>query len=137
LASSGLIALPAGIVIMLGAEVGTCADTLLSTIGRGSAALRRVFHLLFNLESAILDIILAPQLVKLAQLISGRAGVGRQVANAQMLFNILGVVLVIGFLPAIAYLLARLVRDNQADFERQQRKQKQEEAEKFAFKQMC
>lgn len=122
---------------MLGAEVGTCADTLLSTIGRGSAALRRVFHLLFNLESAILDIILAPQLVKLAQLISGRAGVGRQVANAQMLFNILGVVLVIGFLPAIAYLLARLVRDNQADFERQQRKQKQEEAEKFAFKQMC
>ncbi|HEY9769571.1 MAG TPA: Na/Pi symporter [Coleofasciculaceae cyanobacterium] len=137
MASSGLIALPAGIVIMLGAEVGTCADTLLSTIGRGSAALRRVFHLLFNLESAILDIILAPQLVKLAQLISGRAGVGRQVANAQMLFNILGVVLVIGFLPAIAYLLARLVRDNQADFERQQRKQKQEEAEKFAFKQMC
>jgi phosphate:Na+ symporter len=34
LASSGLIALPAGIAIMLGAEVGTCADTLLSTIAR-------------------------------------------------------------------------------------------------------
>ena len=117
---------------MLGAEVGTCADTLLSTIGRGSAALRTgVFHLLFNLGSAILGIIFAPQLVQLAQLISGGAGVGRQVANAQMLFNILGVVLVIGFLPAIAYLLARLVPDNQADFERQQRqKQKQKEAER-------
>jgi phosphate:Na+ symporter len=132
LASSGLIALPAGIAIMLGAEVGTCADTLLSTIGRGSAALRTgVFHFLFNLVSAILGIIFAPQLVQLAQAISGGAGVGRQVANAQMLFNILGVVLAIGFLPAIANLLARLIPDNQADFERQQRQQqKQEKAER-------
>lgn len=46
LAGSGLIGLPAGIAIMLGAEVGTCADTLVSTIGRGSAALRTgLFHL--------------------------------------------------------------------------------------------
>jgi phosphate:Na+ symporter len=132
LASSGLIALPAGIAIMLGAEVGTCADTLLSTIGRGSAALRTgVFHFLFNLISAILGIIFAPQLVQLAQAISGGAGVGRQVANAQMLFNILGVVLAIGFLPVIANLLTRLIPDNQADFERQQRQQqKQEKAER-------
>jgi phosphate:Na+ symporter len=132
LASSGLIALPAGIAIMLGAEVGTCADTLLSTIGRGSAALRTgVFHFLFNLSSAILGIIFAPQLVQLAQVLSGGAGVGRQVANAQMLFNILGVVLAIGFLPAIASILARLIPDNQTDFERQQRqKQKQEKAER-------
>ncbi len=40
LAGSGLISLPAGIAIMLGAEVGTCADTLVATIGRGRAALR-------------------------------------------------------------------------------------------------
>jgi phosphate:Na+ symporter len=122
LASSGLIALPAGIAIMLGAEVGTCADTLLSTIGRGSAALRTgVFHFLFNLISAILGIIFAPQLVQLAQAISGGAGVGRQVANAQMLFNILGVVLAIGFLPVIASTLAHFIPDTQADVERRQR----------------
>ena len=35
LASSRLISLPAGIAIMLGAEVGTCSDTLLATLGRG------------------------------------------------------------------------------------------------------
>jgi phosphate:Na+ symporter len=34
LASSGLISLPAGIAIMLGAEIGTCADTLLATVGQ-------------------------------------------------------------------------------------------------------
>ncbi|MGL5795765.1 MAG: Na/Pi symporter, partial [Waterburya sp.] len=131
LAGSGLIDLPAGIAIMLGAEVGTCADTLVSTIGRGSAALRTgVFHLLFNLASAALGIIFAPQLVQVSQLISGGGGVGRQVANAQMLFNILGVVLVIGFLPAIASILTRLIPDNQADLERRERqKQKQKEVE--------
>ncbi|BAZ44248.1 putative transporter [Chondrocystis sp. NIES-4102] len=124
LASSGLIALPAGIAIMLGAEVGTCADTLLATIGRGSAALRTgVFHLLFNLISAALGIVFAPQLVQLAQAISGDGGVGRQVANAQMLFNILGVVLVIGFLPAVARILTRLIPDKQADLERRQRQE--------------
>jgi phosphate:Na+ symporter len=122
LASSGLIDLPAGIAIMLGAEVGTCADTLLSTIGRGSAALRTgVFHFLFNLVSASLGILFAPQLVKLALAISGGAGVGRQVANAQMLFNILGVVLVIGFLPVISNVLAKFIPDTQADIERRQR----------------
>ncbi|NJN86045.1 MAG: Na/Pi cotransporter family protein [Leptolyngbyaceae cyanobacterium SL_7_1] len=127
LASSGLIALPAGIAIMLGAEVGTCADTLLATVGRGSAALRTgLFHFGFNLTSAILGIIFAPQLVRLAQALSGGAGVGRQVANAQMLFNILGVVLVIGFLPLIARLLARFVPDTAADEERRQRQEEKQ-----------
>lgn len=42
LAGSGLVSLPAGIAIMLGAEVGTCADTLVATIGRGRPALRCV-----------------------------------------------------------------------------------------------
>lgn len=127
LASSGLIALPAGIAIMLGAEVGTCADTLLSTIGRGSAALRTgVFHFGFNLVSAGLGILFTPQLVQLAQAISGGAGVGRQVANAQMLFNILGVVIVIGFLPVITTVLAKFIPDNQADLERRQRQEEKQ-----------
>jgi phosphate:Na+ symporter len=131
LASSGLIALPAGIAIMLGAEIGTCADTLLSTIGRGSAALRTgIFHLLFNLVTAALGIILAPQLAQLAQAVSGGGGVGRQVANAQMLFNILGVILVIGFLPIIANFLKRLIPDSQDDLKRRRRQQqKLEESE--------
>jgi phosphate:Na+ symporter len=42
------------------------------------------------------------------------------VANAQMLFNILGVVLAIGLLPGIARLLTSLVPDTQADVERKQ-----------------
>ncbi|MGL5873228.1 MAG: Na/Pi cotransporter family protein [Xenococcaceae cyanobacterium] len=121
LAGSGLIALPAGIAIMLGAEVGTCADTLVATIGRGSAALRTgLFHLFFNLISAIIGIFLAPQLAQLTQAISGN-DVGRQVANAQMLFNIIDVVAIIGFLPIIARTLEKLIPETNADRERQQR----------------
>lgn len=127
LAGSGLITLPAGIAIMLGAEVGTCADTLLATLGRGSAALRTgVFHLLFNLGSAALGILFAPQLAQLAQTISGGGDVGRQVANAQMLFNILGVILVIGFLPIISRLLERFIPDSQADLERRRRQEEKQ-----------
>lgn len=112
LASSGLISLPAGIAIMLGAEVGTCADTLVATIGRGRPALRTgVFHLLFNLVSAILGILFAPLLVQLVLAISGGAGVGRQIANAQIIFNMIGVVVVIAFLPVIAQFLERLIPD--------------------------
>jgi phosphate:Na+ symporter len=112
LASSGLISLPAGIAIMLGAEVGTCADTLVATIGRGRPALRTgVFHLLFNVASAILGIIFAPLLVQFVEAISGGAGVGRQVANAQILFNFIGVGVVILFLPMVARLLEKLIPD--------------------------
>ncbi len=116
LASSGLISLPAGVAIMLGAEVGTCADTLLATVGRGRSALRTgLFHFLFNLVSAILGIIFAPLLVQLVLAISSGAGVGRQVANAQIIFNLIGVAVVIMFLPAIARLLQKLVPDTNND----------------------
>lgn len=129
LAGSGLITLPAGVAIMLGAEVGTCADTLVSTIGRGSAALRTgIFHFLFNLGGAIVGIIFAPQLVQLAQAISGGGDVGRQVANAQMIFNILGVVLVVGFLPVIARGLEKLIPDRQSDIERRQRQEEKRQS---------
>jgi phosphate:Na+ symporter len=116
LAGSGLISLPAGIAIMLGAEVGTCADTLVATIGRGRPALRTgVFHLLFNLVSAILGIIFAPLLVQLVLAVSGGAGVGRQVANAQIIFNLIGVVVVVAFVPIVAQLLERLIPDAAGD----------------------
>ncbi|BAZ16971.1 putative transporter [Calothrix sp. NIES-4071] len=67
LASQGLVSLPAGVALVLGAEVGTCADTLVATIGRERPALRTgIFHLLFNLTTASIGVLLAAQLAKLA-----------------------------------------------------------------------
>jgi phosphate:Na+ symporter len=116
LASQGLITLPAGIALMLGAEVGTCADTLVATIGRERPAVRTgLFHLIFNVTTAVVGILFAAQLVGLAQWLSSLLGaqndVAREIANAQLIFNVLGVVLVIGFLPLIARLLERVIPD--------------------------
>jgi phosphate:Na+ symporter len=112
LAGSGLISLPTGVAIMLGAEIGTCSDTLLATIGRGRPALRTgVFHMVFNLASACIGVALAPLFVQFIESISGDASVGRKIANAQMIFNCAGVAVALPFLPAIARVLERVLPD--------------------------
>ncbi|WP_193196138.1 Na/Pi cotransporter family protein [Nostoc sp. MG11] len=116
LASQGLVSLPAGIALVLGAEVGTCADTLVATVGRERPAVRTgIFHLLFNVVSASVGILFASQLAGFAQWVSRLAGAGddvaRQIANAQLIFNLLGVALIIGFLPLVARGLERLIPD--------------------------
>lgn len=89
------MSLPASIALMLGAEFGTCADTLGSTIG--SRPVRTgVFHFL-NITSAIEAIIFALQLAQFVLVISGNS-VGRQIANAQVIFKVIGVVVVSGFI---------------------------------------
>ena len=40
LAGQGLLSLSAGVAVMLGAEIGTCADTLVASLGRTRPALR-------------------------------------------------------------------------------------------------
>lgn len=110
LAAQGLISLPAGVALMLGAEIGTCADTLVATIGRSREAVRTgIFHLIFNLSTAAVGIAFAAQLAALAQRVSGGADVARQIANAQVIFNVVGVALFIGFLPLIARGLEKLI----------------------------
>jgi phosphate:Na+ symporter len=118
LASQGLVSLPTGVALVLGAEIGTCADTLVATIGRERPAVRTgVFHLLFNLVSVGVGLLFAEQLIILAQWISWLMGSGddiaRQIANAQLIFNVLGVGGVITFLPSIARGLERLIPERQ------------------------
>jgi phosphate:Na+ symporter len=103
LAMQNLITLPAGIAIMLGAEIGTCADTLVASIGRSREAIRAgMFHLLFN-------IVFAHPFTALVQSISPGAEVSRQIANAHVLFNVAGVALFIGFVPLVAKMLKWLI----------------------------
>ena len=111
LAGQGLITLPAGLAVMLGAEIGTCADTLVASIGRTRAALRAgIFHLGFNIVTAALGVMFIEQLASLARALpGGDDDVARQIANAHVAFNVLGVALFIGFTPQIARLLTRLL----------------------------
>ena len=112
LASKVLISFAASVSVMLGAELGTCADTLVATVGRSRAAIRTgVFHLIFNLITITLGVIFLPLFIRLVLWISGNASIEQKVANAHMLFNGLGVVIMIPFVHWMEQLMKKIVPD--------------------------
>jgi phosphate:Na+ symporter len=114
LAAKGLLTLPAGIAVMLGAELGTCSDTLLATIGRGRAALKTgLFHLIFNATSITLGLLLIRPFTALVLLVAGHADVARQIAHAHVLFNVAGVLLFAPLVPLCQRLLDAWLPDQE------------------------
>ncbi len=117
MAGQGLIALPAGIALAFGANIGTCVTALLASIGRPREALRAsLVHVLFNVAGVLLwlpaigwltDFVvwLSPS----AEALSGAARLAaetpRQIANAHTVFNVANTLL---FLP-LSTQFARLV----------------------------
>ena len=99
LASKGLITITAGIAVMLGAELGTCADTLIASVGRSKAAIKTgLFHLSFNIASIILALVLLHPFSALVLRISQNASAQQTIANAHMLFNTFVVLVMVPFL---------------------------------------
>lgn len=112
LASQGMMTLPAGVAMMLGAEIGTCANTLIATIGRNRSAIRTgVFHLLFNIMTVLLGVLLVERLITFTEWFSDEANLERKIANAHVFFNVGGVLLFVGFLKFIARGLHWLIPD--------------------------
>lgn len=107
----GLITLPAGVAVMLGAEIGTCSDTLVASLGRSADAIRvGVFHLIFNVTTVLLALPFASELANLAQWAMPGAGLARDLANAHILFNTLGVLVAIPLLPMATRVLQAVRR---------------------------
>lgn len=103
LAKQNLISAAGGIAVMLGAELGTCSDTILATIGGKRPAIKTgLFHLLFNLSTILLSLLLFAPFVQFVLWISAGQPIDRIIANAHVLFNVLGVVLVLPFSGIIA-----------------------------------
>jgi phosphate:Na+ symporter len=110
LASKGLISLSGGIAVMLGAELGTCSDTLLATIGRSRQAIRTgLFHLFFNIITIVLGVIFLGVFTRLVLAISGDVDIPRKIANAHMLFNSMGVILLAPFTGLMEKIMIKLV----------------------------
>ena len=113
LAKKGLIELPAAIAVMIGAELGTCADTLLATIRSNRQALKTgMFHLLFNIISISIGLLVFPAFVKLVLAISGNASLQQQVATSHILFNIMGVLAFLPFIKLVEKGLNKLLPDS-------------------------
>ncbi len=123
MASEGLLSLPAGIALALGANIGTAVTTALMGIlsSKSTEAVRAsVVHVLFNVLGTLIWLPLIWLLVDMAVWVSptspelegtarASAEVPRQIANANTLFNVANTLLFIGFTTWFARLAEKLV----------------------------
>jgi phosphate:Na+ symporter len=111
MAASGLIDLPMGIAVILGANVGTCFTAVIAAIGRGRDALRTaLIHVLVNLIGAVIWLILLSTLVDLVEWLNPADTTSpRQLANAHTIFNLVNTVLFLILLTPMVMLVRRIV----------------------------
>lgn len=83
----GIIDLPAGLALIVGANLGTCITVVLTSLGSTLSARRAALsHVLFNFFGVLLFIIFRKPFINLV----GSSGltISRQIANAHTFFNI-------------------------------------------------
>jgi len=127
LGSQGLMSLPAGIGLLLGANVGTTVTALLASIGRPREAQRAaVIHLIFKVVGVLIWVFLVQQLIWLAVQVSpshpelsGTARLAaeapRQIANAHTLFNVANTLLFLPLVNVFVWLVRRVLPDRPGD----------------------
>ena len=125
MASQGLLSLPAGIALILGANVGTCITAVLASIGRPHEAVRAsVVHVVFNILGVAIWLPfleplanavtwLSPRSADLTGLARLAADTPRQIANAHSLFNVVNALVFLPFTTLLAALAERLVPDRE------------------------
>ncbi|MBT9171920.1 MAG: hypothetical protein DDT21_00294 [Syntrophomonadaceae bacterium] len=108
LAQTGRLSLEAGVSLVVGADIGTCVTALLAGLGAGTAARRAALaHLLFNLFSAALVLIIFPLFIPLAAITAD--GAPRQLANAHTLYNLIGAAVLLLLLNPFQRLTEKLL----------------------------
>ena len=123
LGSQGLVSLPAGIALLLGANIGTTVTALLASIGRTREAKRAaVIHLIFKVVGVLIWVFLIDQLIWLTVQVSPSqpelaggarlaAEAPRQIANAHTLFNVANTLLFLPLTNVFVWLVRRLIPD--------------------------
>ncbi len=110
LAKQNLIELTAAVAAMLGAELGTCSDTLLAVIGGKKDAIRAgIFHLLFNLIPITLGLLFFDPFIDLINFLFPNATVARQIANAHVAFSVISVLLFLPFVTPFYNLIRHII----------------------------
>jgi phosphate:Na+ symporter len=110
LGKQDLITIAGGLAVMLGAELGTCSDTLIATINGSRQAIKTgLFHFGYNLLMILLGLLLFSPFVSLVEWISSGQGIDHHIANGHMLFNILGVVIFLPFVGMMERTINRMI----------------------------
>lgn len=111
LSLQGLLPLEAAIPVILGANIGTCATALASSIGTSPEAKRvAMAHIFFKVAGVLLFL---PFIHPFGQLVKLTAtDVPRQIANAHTLFNVALTAIFLPFSSVLARFISALVPEN-------------------------
>lgn len=106
LAREGMLTLSTGVIMIIGADLGTCSTALLASIVMGPTARRAAwFHFFFNLFSLIIALTFYPYLLLVA--IKSAAVLPRRLANAHFLYNLLGAIVLLPLAAPLARMVER------------------------------
>jgi phosphate:Na+ symporter len=123
LAGQGLIALEAGVALIIGANIGTCVTAGVAAIGKPPEAVRvAVAHVMINLAGAAAWLVLLRVLVDWSVAVSPSypelagaqrlaAETPRQLAMAHTLFNVSTAMVLVWFVGPLCRLIERIVPD--------------------------
>ena len=114
LSITGAISMDSSLYLIFGMNIGTCITAALASIGANSDAKRTaLIHFLFNVISTFLFIILI-QLVPFASWMQASSGDPTvQIANANIVYKAVSVLLLFPFGQRLVDLSRRLIRDDQ------------------------
>lgn len=108
LTMDGLVPMQGAVAIVLGANVGTCATSVIAAIGQPRAAQQvALTHVLLNVAGAVVGLLLLGSFTSFITLLGG--SMSRQVANAHTVFNIACTLLVWPFTRQFATLVEWLL----------------------------
>lgn len=112
-----IISFNSAAAMVIGANVGTTATILLGAIGAIQVKKRVAFsHLVFNLATALVALLLMPLLVQVVyQIVDIKTDAVIGLALFHTIFNVLGVLLFLPFIPVLARLLIRIFPDKKTE----------------------
>ena len=97
MAVQGIVSLPAGIAIILGADMGTCITSMIASVGTNLNARRAALaHLIFNIVGAACILPLFHYFTYVV--IESSPFMPRQIANAHTFYNLFNALLIIPFI---------------------------------------
>jgi phosphate:Na+ symporter len=108
LAFQDLIALPAAMPIIIGANIGTCGAALMAAWGGNQESVKVAWgHTIFKVLAGIAALIFIAPFITLVQRFGGDAA--RQIANAHTIFNVLASLLFLPWLKPFGKFLNRII----------------------------
>jgi len=112
LSSNGVLPLSAALPILFGDNIGTCVTALLASIGASKNARKAaLFHLTFNVIGTVIFAFILVPLTPFVRVVTNLTpgDVGRQIANAHTIFNLVNTFIQIWFIKYIVAFVNKMI----------------------------